>query len=134
MQSTIDRVRSGELLRKAKRMLKTTLHVEDGRVSALWRRSFQVASQERTEKEAKGKSILTEHKKKEREAAKNGQKALLSQTICILTSCAAEIRKQELNKEYNSLKLSLFLDKRRKKNATKDHRYMPYRRADTSEQ
>ncbi|KAH0913299.1 hypothetical protein HID58_036620 [Brassica napus] len=46
----------------------------------------------------------------------------------------SEIRKQELNKEYNSLKLSLFLDKRRKKNATKDHRYMPYRRADTSEQ
>ncbi|KAL0654160.1 hypothetical protein Bca4012_096851 [Brassica carinata] len=56
----------------------------------------------------------------------------------ILFEAEAEIRKQELNEEYNSLKesgkLSLFLDKRRKKNATKDHRYMPYRRADTSEQ
>ncbi|CAN6902137.1 unnamed protein product [Brassica oleracea] len=83
-----------------------------------------------TEKEAKGKSILTEHKKKEREAAKMGKKPYYLKQ--------SEIRKQELNEEYNSLKesgkLSLFLDKRRKKNATKDHRYMPYRRADTSEQ
>ncbi|WZZ83540.1 hypothetical protein YC2023_104112 [Brassica napus] len=88
------------------------------------------SSQIRTEKEAKGKSILTEHKKKEREAAKMGKKPYYLKQ--------SEIRKQELNEEYNSLKesgkLSLFLDKRRKKNATKDHRYMPYRRADTSEQ
>ncbi|CAN6907917.1 unnamed protein product [Brassica oleracea] len=79
---------------------------------------------------SKGKSILTEHKKKEREAAKMGKKPYYLKQ--------SEIRKQELNEEYNSLKesgkLSLFLDKRRKKNATKDHRYMPYRGADTSEQ
>ncbi|KAG2319960.1 hypothetical protein Bca52824_013173 [Brassica carinata] len=53
-------------------------------------------------------------------------------------SLSAEIRKQTLIEKYNCLKesrkLSLFLDKRRKRNATKDHRYMPYRRADASEQ
>ncbi|WZZ19116.1 hypothetical protein YC2023_112205 [Brassica napus] len=88
---------------------------------------------------SKGKSILTEHKKKEREAAKMGKKPYyLKQSASSfnlhLTSYAAEIRKQELIEKYNSLKesgkLSSFLDKRRKKNATKDHRYMPYRRAD----
>uniref|UniRef100_M4EDV2 rRNA biogenesis protein RRP36 n=1 Tax=Brassica campestris TaxID=3711 RepID=M4EDV2_BRACM len=75
---------------------------------------------------SKGKSILTEHKKKEREAAKMGKKPYYLKQ--------SEIRKQELIEKYNSLKesgkLSSFLDKRRKKNATKDHRYMPYRRAD----
>ncbi|CAH8382361.1 unnamed protein product [Eruca vesicaria subsp. sativa] len=79
---------------------------------------------------SKGKSILTEHKKREREAAKMGKKPYYLKQ--------SEIRKQELIEKYNSLKesgkLSSFLDKRRKKNATKDHRYMPYRRADTSEQ
>ncbi|KAF3495135.1 hypothetical protein DY000_02057803 [Brassica cretica] len=83
-----------------------------------------------TEKEAKGKSILTEQKKKEREAAKMGKKPYYLKQ--------SEIRKQELIEKYNSLKesgkLSSFRDKRRKKNATKDHRYMPYRRADVSEQ
>ncbi|CAH2038078.1 unnamed protein product [Thlaspi arvense] len=78
----------------------------------------------------KGKAILTEHKKKEREAAKEGKKPYYLKK--------SEIRKQTLIEKYNSLKesgkLSAFLDKRRKKNATKDHRYMPYRRADASEQ
>ncbi|KAG2259863.1 hypothetical protein Bca52824_079157 [Brassica carinata] len=66
---------------------------------------------------SKGKSILTEHKKKEREAAKMGKKPYYLKQ--------SEIRKQELIEKYNSLKesgkLSSFLDKRRKKNATKDH-------------
>lgn len=79
---------------------------------------------------SKGKSILTEHKKKEREAAKLGKKPYYLKQ--------SEIRKQELIEKYNSLKesgkLSSFLDKRRKKNATKDHRYMPYRRAGASEE
>lgn len=90
----------------------------------------------------------------------------------VVSSYAAEIRRQELLEKYKSLKvcepvsltlkslkllyrkteslnhsvfflsctmqesgkLESFLDKRRKKNATKDHRFMPYRRADASEQ
>uniref|UniRef100_A0A1J3H818 rRNA biogenesis protein RRP36 n=1 Tax=Noccaea caerulescens TaxID=107243 RepID=A0A1J3H818_NOCCA len=78
----------------------------------------------------KGRAILTEHKKKEREAAKEGKKPYYLKK--------SEIRNQELIEKYNSLKasgkLESFLDKRRKKNATKDHRFMPYRRADASEQ
>jgi len=31
-------------------------------------------------------------------------------------------------------KLDSFIEKRRKKNAAKDHRYMPYRRSNNSEQ
>lgn len=77
---------------------------------------------------SKGKSILTEHKKKEREAAKLGKKpyylkqcmflVFCSSTYIILeflfannllirflTSYAAEIRKQELIEKYNSLKV-----------------------------
>ncbi|CAN8293953.1 unnamed protein product [Cochlearia groenlandica] len=77
----------------------------------------------------KGTTILTEHKKKEREAAKEGKKPYYLKK--------SEIRKQELIEKYNTLKesgkLSSFLDKRRKKNATKDHRYMPYRRTNGSE-
>ncbi|VVA91122.1 unnamed protein product [Arabis nemorensis] len=78
----------------------------------------------------KGKAILTEHKKKEREAAKEGKQPYYLKK--------SEIRKQMLIEKYNSLKesgkLSSYIDKRRKKNATKDHRYMPYRRASASEQ
>ncbi|XP_010494456.1 PREDICTED: rRNA biogenesis protein rrp36 [Camelina sativa] len=74
----------------------------------------------------KGAAILTEHKKREREAAKEGKKPYYLKK--------SEIRKQTLVEKYNSLKesgkLSSYLDKRRKKNATKDHRYIPYRRSE----
>ncbi|CAN6907913.1 unnamed protein product [Brassica oleracea] len=72
-------------------------------------------------REAKGKSILTEQKKKEREAAKMGKKPYYLKQCMFLVF-------------YSKITLSSFRDKRRKKNATKDHRYMPYRRADVSEQ
>lgn len=68
--------------------------------------------------------ILSEHKKKEREAAKHGKKPFYLKE--------SEVRKQRLIEQYNTLKasgkLDSFLEKRRKKNAAKDHRYMPYRR------
>ncbi|KAK7304966.1 hypothetical protein VNO77_42862 [Canavalia gladiata] len=62
--------------------------------------------------------LLAKHKKKEREAAKQGK---------------PEIRKQRLVEKYNHLKssgkLETFVEKRRMRNAAKDHRYMPYRRS-----
>ncbi|KAF6161552.1 hypothetical protein GIB67_009431 [Kingdonia uniflora] len=68
-------------------------------------------------------AILSEHKKKEREAAKQGKRPFY------LTK--SEIRKKELIEKYHKLKaagkLESFIDKRRKKNASKDHRYVPYR-------
>lgn len=68
--------------------------------------------------------ILRGHIKKEREAAKAGkQPYYLKQS---------EIRQRKLMDKYNELKetgkLDAFMEKRRKKNASKDHRYMPYRR------
>ncbi|XP_010502241.1 PREDICTED: rRNA biogenesis protein RRP36-like [Camelina sativa] len=69
----------------------------------------------------KGAAILTEHKKREREAAKEGKKPYYLKK--------SKIRKQTLVEKYNSLKesgkLSSYLDKRRKKNATKYHRCGP---------
>ncbi|CAL1401159.1 unnamed protein product [Linum trigynum] len=69
-------------------------------------------------------SILTEHKKKEREAAKQGKQPFYLKK--------SEIKKQRLVDKYNKLKatgkLESFIEKRRKKNASKDHRFMPYRR------
>ncbi|KAF2297667.1 hypothetical protein GH714_002128 [Hevea brasiliensis] len=51
---------------------------------------------------------------------------------------SAEIRKQRLIKEFTKLKesgkLESFIEKRRRKNASKDHRYMPYRRPSNTEQ
>ncbi|KAK1319937.1 hypothetical protein QJS10_CPB04g01097 [Acorus calamus] len=68
--------------------------------------------------------ILAEHKKKEREAAKHGKRPFYLKK--------SEIREQSLIQKYNNLKaegkLESFIEKRRKKNASKDHRYMPYRR------
>ncbi|KAL9406396.1 hypothetical protein Peur_003368 [Populus x canadensis] len=75
-------------------------------------------------------TILAEHKKKEREAAKQGKRPFYLKK--------SEIRKQRLTEKYNKLKasgkLESFIEKRRKKNAAKDHRYMPYRRSANSEQ
>ncbi|CAN1743101.1 Ribosomal RNA processing protein 36 homolog [Linum perenne] len=98
-------------------------------------------------------SILTEHKKKEREAVKHGKQPfylkkckslrfLLSNSVtCIcrsqIFSKASEIKKQRLVNKYKELKendkLDSFIEKRRKKNASKDHRFMPYRRSTTDE-
>ncbi|XP_047327640.1 ribosomal RNA processing protein 36 homolog [Impatiens glandulifera] len=76
------------------------------------------------------KEVLSEHKKKEREAAKQGKKPYYLKK--------SEIRKQSLIGKFTDLKesgkLDAYIDKRRKKNATKDHRYMPYRRPGNNEQ
>ncbi|KAJ4783877.1 hypothetical protein LUZ62_035123 [Rhynchospora pubera] len=68
--------------------------------------------------------ILSEHIKKEKEAAKIGKKPYYLKK--------SEIRNRKLVQKYNELKdagkLDAFIEKRRRKNASKDHRYMPYRR------
>ncbi|KAL3645634.1 hypothetical protein CASFOL_010814 [Castilleja foliolosa] len=70
------------------------------------------------------KNILAEHKKKEREAAKKGKQPYYLKK--------SDLRKQKLIEKYNELKesgkLESFIEKKRKKNAAKDHRYIPYRR------
>ncbi|KHN04577.1 Ribosomal RNA processing protein 36 like [Glycine soja] len=69
--------------------------------------------------------ILAKHKKKEREATKQGKRPFYLKK--------SEIRKQRLIEKYNHLKssgkLEAFVEKRRRRNAAKDHRYMPYRRS-----
>ncbi|KAK7260293.1 hypothetical protein RIF29_26225 [Crotalaria pallida] len=69
--------------------------------------------------------ILANHKKKEREAAKQGKRPFYIKK--------SEIRKQRLIEKYNDLKssgkLESFVEKRRRRNAAKDHKYMPYRRS-----
>lgn len=76
------------------------------------------------------KHVLAEHKKKEREAAKQGKKPFYLKK--------SEIRKQELVEQYEKLKasgkLESFLKKKRRRNAAKDRRFMPYRRPDSTEQ
>lgn len=71
------------------------------------------------------KEILAEHKKREKEAAKQGKRPYYLKK--------SEIRKQKLIEKYNELKasgkLESFIEKKRRKNAAKDHRYMPYRRS-----
>ncbi|KAJ0083850.1 hypothetical protein Patl1_31169 [Pistacia atlantica] len=73
-------------------------------------------------------AILSEHKKKEREAAKHGKQPFYLKK--------SEIRKQRLVEKYNKLKasgkLESFIEKKRRKNASKDHKYMPYRRPNTN--
>ncbi|KAJ8449309.1 hypothetical protein Cgig2_002441 [Carnegiea gigantea] len=87
--------------------------------------------------------ILADHKKKEREAAKQGKRPFYLKK--------SEIRKQRLVEKYNDLKLSQarakpdgsafqasgkldsYLEKRRRRNAAKDHRFMPYRRPTNEE-
>ncbi|CAN0907522.1 rRNA biogenesis protein rrp36 [Linum grandiflorum] len=74
-------------------------------------------------------SILIEHKKKEREAAKHGKQPFYLKK--------SDIKKQRLVDKYKELKetgkLASFIEKKRKKNAAKDHRFMPYRRPETDE-
>ncbi|MBA0831158.1 hypothetical protein Goarm_015642, partial [Gossypium armourianum] len=73
--------------------------------------------------------ILSAHKKKEKEAAKHGKRPYYLKKYNFF---AAEIRKQRLIEKYKKLKasgkLESFIEKRRRKNAAKDHRFMPYRR------
>ncbi|KAJ1290493.1 hypothetical protein BS78_02G248000 [Paspalum vaginatum] len=68
--------------------------------------------------------ILREHIKKEREAAKAGKRPYYLKK--------SELRERKLMNKYNELKeagkLDAFMERRRRKNASKDHRYMPYRR------
>ncbi|OEL19791.1 hypothetical protein BAE44_0019192 [Dichanthelium oligosanthes] len=68
--------------------------------------------------------ILREHIKKEREAAKAGKRPYYLKK--------SELRERKLMNKYKELKeagkLDAFMERRRKKNASKDHRYMPYRR------
>ncbi|XP_066397566.1 uncharacterized protein [Miscanthus floridulus] len=68
--------------------------------------------------------ILREHIKKEREAAKSGKRPYYLKK--------SELRERKLMNKYNELKeagkLDAFIERRRRKNASKDHRYMPYRR------
>ncbi|CAK9153500.1 unnamed protein product [Ilex paraguariensis] len=49
----------------------------------------------------------------------------------------AEFRKQKLIEKYTELntskKLESFIEKKRRKNAAKDHRFMPYRRPSNNE-
>lgn len=70
------------------------------------------------------REILAEHKKKEREAVKQGKKPYYLKK--------SEIRKRELTEKYKKLKasgkLEAYIEKKRRKNASKDHRFLPYRR------
>ncbi|XP_062074204.1 uncharacterized protein LOC133778333 isoform X1 [Humulus lupulus] len=69
-------------------------------------------------------AILAEHKRKEREAVKQGKKPFYLKK--------SDVRKQRLLEKYEQLqgsgKLEAYIEKRRKKNAAKDQRYMPYRK------
>ncbi|KAH6809717.1 rRNA biogenesis RRP36-like protein [Perilla frutescens var. frutescens] len=89
-----------------------------GRMSQI-DKELKSAATKRTEKD-----ILAEHKKKEREAAKKGKQPYYLKK--------SEIRTQKLAEKYKELKesgkLEAFIEKRRRKNAAKDHRYIPYRR------
>ncbi|KAI5065107.1 hypothetical protein GOP47_0019802 [Adiantum capillus-veneris] len=66
----------------------------------------------------------SEQKQREKESVKQGKKPFYAKK--------SETRKQELIAKYKELKasgkLEAFLAKRRRQNAAKDHRYMPYRR------
>ncbi|KAL1546972.1 ribosomal RNA processing protein 36 [Salvia divinorum] len=70
------------------------------------------------------KDILAEHKKKERDAAKKGKQPYYLKK--------SELQKQKLAEKFKELKesgkLESFIEKKRRRNAAKDHRYMPYRR------
>ncbi|GAB2293318.1 hypothetical protein Dimus_027520 [Dionaea muscipula] len=74
--------------------------------------------------------ILAEHKKREREAAKQGKRPFYLKK--------SEIRKQKLIGQYDSLKaagkIDSYIDKRRRRNAAKDHKFMPYRRQSNEHQ
>ncbi|KAK9143519.1 hypothetical protein Syun_012919 [Stephania yunnanensis] len=72
------------------------------------------------------KAILTEHKKKEREATKQGKRPFYLKR--------SKIREMRLVEKYKNLKetgkLESAMERRLQKNASKDRRYIPYRRSD----
>ncbi|PWZ26944.1 Coatomer subunit epsilon-1 [Zea mays] len=69
--------------------------------------------------------ILREHIKKEREATKAGKRPYYLKK--------SELHQRKLMNKYNELKeagkLDAFMERRRRKNASKDHRFMSYRRS-----
>lgn len=76
------------------------------------------------EQRRKREKAVTAHVSKEKDAVKQGKKPFYPKK--------SEIRKEELVEKYQELKasgkLEKFVAKRRQKNASKDHRYVPYRR------
>ncbi|GAB2209819.1 hypothetical protein Droror1_Dr00027044 [Drosera rotundifolia] len=80
-------------------------------------------------KSAEGQ-ILAEHKKREREAAKQGKRPFYLKK--------SEVRKQNIIEKYERLKaagkVDSYIDKRRRRNAEKDHRFLPYRRPSNTQQ
>ncbi|XP_024031951.1 LOW QUALITY PROTEIN: rRNA biogenesis protein rrp36 [Morus notabilis] len=80
----------------------------------------------------KDDAILAKHKKKEREAAKQGKQPFYLKK--------SEIKKRRNIEKYHELKaagngkLESYIEKRRRKNAAKDHRHMPYRRSNDNEE
>ncbi|XP_076953299.1 uncharacterized protein LOC143627333 [Bidens hawaiensis] len=88
-------------------------------------KQLKSASTKRTDKD-----ILVKHKKKEREAAKQGKQPYYLKK--------SEIQKQQLAEKFKELKasgkLESFIEKKRRKNAAKDHRFMPYRRPNNNQQ
>ncbi|KAL3693034.1 hypothetical protein R1sor_006685 [Riccia sorocarpa] len=76
------------------------------------------------EERQKQTTKISERKSTLKQAVKEGKKPYYPKK--------SELRKQELIEKYKELKtsgkLDKFMAKRRKKNATKDHRFVPYRR------
>lgn len=76
-------------------------------------------------------AILAEHKKKEREAAKQGKRPFYLKN--------SEIKRRRNIEKFHELKaagkgkLESYIEKRRRKNAAKDYRHMPYRRSNENE-
>ncbi|KNA08202.1 hypothetical protein SOVF_164620 [Spinacia oleracea] len=73
--------------------------------------------------------ILSEQKKRVREAVKQGKRPFYIKK--------SEVREQMHIEKYNKLKdsgkLDSFMEKKRRRNAAKDHRFMPYRKANNNE-
>ncbi|XP_051188943.1 uncharacterized protein [Lolium perenne] len=109
-----------EKLQKSMKKLKDPNAIEEVKSQITWiDKQLRSNPQKNVESE-----ILRGHIKKEREAAKAGKQPYYLKK--------SEIRQRKLMDKYNELKetgkLDAFIEKRRKKNASKDHRYMPYRR------
>uniref|UniRef100_A0ACD5YDH7 Uncharacterized protein n=1 Tax=Avena sativa TaxID=4498 RepID=A0ACD5YDH7_AVESA len=109
-----------EKLQKSMKKLKDPNAIEEVKSQITWiDKQLRSNPQKNVESE-----ILRGHIKKEREAAKAGKQPYYLKK--------SEIRQRKLMEKYNELKesgkLDAYIEKRRKKNASKDHRYMPYRR------
>lgn len=109
-----------EKLQKSIKKLKDPNAIEEAKNQITWiDKQLRSNPQKNVESE-----ILRGHIKKEREAAKAGKRPYYLKK--------SEIRERKLMDKYNELKetgkLDSFMEKRRKKNASKDHRFMPYRR------